>query len=259
MKIFAFAVFALAVTTYGQIPAKHMPPPDKPEWQCPTPAYELLKICGLYKTKDPSLPCPSGDPGTVVCFPPEPTEATSVASPMPLIINSTIPTQKTITCGVYQHNQHTPAHCANTCLPDSFACTTSCMYIQAEDKCVDDLHWVTEAEWQSLMKRLADLEYKGAVFTGTGTAAPTMWPTLGSAQLILDPVQAKDPGNEKIKQCGPNNHDGACFDPSMPHVMERIYIQKNHCEAHEGVKCFQMVEGWVPIGKPVFYDDEAKP
>lgn len=71
--------------------------------------------------------------------------------------------QKTITCGPYQHNQHTPAHCANNgCITnDSWVCTTSCQYVPAEDKCVDDLHWVTEAEWQALMKRLADLEHPG--------------------------------------------------------------------------------------------------
>jgi tetrahydromethanopterin S-methyltransferase subunit G len=28
------------------------------------------------------------------------------------------------------------------------------------DKCVDDMHVVTEREWQALMKRLDDLEWK---------------------------------------------------------------------------------------------------
>lgn len=78
-----------------------------------------------------------------------------------------IPQQKTITCGLYMHNEHRPAHCAtmNSQQEQVFG-STSCMYLQAEDKCVPDIHFVTEAEWQTLLKRLADLEYKGGRVTG---------------------------------------------------------------------------------------------
>jgi hypothetical protein len=54
------------------------------------------------------------------------------------------------TCEKYQHWQHAPEHCANTCSPEATLCTSQCLYVPAEDKCVDDIHVVTEREWQEL-------------------------------------------------------------------------------------------------------------
>jgi hypothetical protein len=61
-------------------------------------------------------------------------------------------------CGKYQHVQYTPEHCANTCPPDGMSCTASCLYVPAVDSCVDDMHMVTEREWQEILARLKALE-----------------------------------------------------------------------------------------------------
>lgn len=91
----------------------------------------------------------------------------------------------------------------------------------------------------------------------------TVWPKIVSVQMILDPVQAKYPGNEKAKPCGPDNHDDACVDLTARHIVNHIYNVKEHCEMNEGVKCTDIYEGnqqvWMPIGKPVFYDETEKP
>jgi hypothetical protein len=84
-----------------------------------------------------------------------------------------------------------------------------------------------------------------------------------SMQLILDSVQAERPGNEHIKPCGKDNHDAACVDPTLPHITNRTYSDKAACESAEGVSC-ESTNGiqpgsWVPIGKPVFYDETPKP
>ena len=60
--------------------------------------------------------------------------------------------KKILHCEKYQHQQYTPAHCANTCSPEGTACTTGCLYVPADNRCVDDLHVVTEKEWQGWMR-----------------------------------------------------------------------------------------------------------
>lgn len=54
-------------------------------------------------------------------------------------------------CEKYQHQQYTPAHCANTCDPESSICTTGCLYVPADNRCVEDVHVVYEREWQAWM------------------------------------------------------------------------------------------------------------
>lgn len=83
--------------------------------------------------------------------------------------------------------------------------------------------------------------------------------TAATVQIILDAVQAKYPGNENVKQCGPKNHDGFCFDPSLRHLTYHVYIHKENCARDEGVSCAELdAPGvnapdvrWVPIDKPV--------
>lgn len=100
------------------------------------------------------------------------------------------------------------------------------------------------------------------------SATKADFPQIVSTQLVLDPVQAKYPGNELVKACGPNNHDVACFDPRARHITNRLYGQsKERCEHDEGVACeelpvcpltveqsFDSCRRWVPVGKPVFED-----
>ena len=69
------------------------------------------------------------------------------------------PKQEPLKCGPYQHEQKTAAHCSNTCDQDGVNCTTECRYVPAQDQCVDEVHFVTEREWQDLMKRLKALEH----------------------------------------------------------------------------------------------------
>lgn len=57
-------------------------------------------------------------------------------------------------CEKYQHEQKTPAHCANTCPPDGISCASVCYFVSEDDRCVDDIHMVTEREWQDLMTRI---------------------------------------------------------------------------------------------------------
>jgi hypothetical protein len=80
-----------------------------------------------------------------------------------------------------------------------------------------------------------------------------------SVQIALDPVQAKYPGNEHAKPCGPSNHDGVCVDDSLPHVTNRLYIQKDHCEQREGVRCTRDQQYFAPINKPVFEETAQVP
>jgi hypothetical protein len=87
---------------------------------------------------------------------------------LPFCTDSTSPFQearpsckeRTLQCGKYQHQQITPAHCANTCAPGATVCTDQCLYIPERTECVDDLHVVTEREWQELITRIKTLELK---------------------------------------------------------------------------------------------------
>lgn len=72
-----------------------------------------------------------------------------------------------LVCGKYQHEQKTAAHCASQC-PDGVACITSCLYVPEFDECVDDVHLVTEAEWQAILDRLNALESPSRLATTTG-------------------------------------------------------------------------------------------
>jgi hypothetical protein len=90
-------------------------------------------------------------------------------------------------------------------------------------------------------------------------------PTSVSVQMIIDSVQAKYPGNEWVKKCGPANHDGTCFDPNIPHLTFHVYSSRRRCENDEGVDCTELDSRWIPIGKPVAQlvtdhpEEEAKP
>lgn len=65
-------------------------------------------------------------------------------------------------CEQYQHEQVVPAHCANTCPTDpetqGYGCTAQCLWMDRTDQCVDDMHSITERDWQNLMTRLDTLE-----------------------------------------------------------------------------------------------------
>jgi hypothetical protein len=63
-------------------------------------------------------------------------------------------------CGEYQHVYHWPGPCGpQVCDEKSMTCESVCVS-PPPDACVDDIHEVTEREWQMLMKRLDELEAK---------------------------------------------------------------------------------------------------
>lgn len=66
-----------------------------------------------------------------------------------------------VVCPRYQHEEILPAHCATTCEPTLSACDAICKEVSAFDGCVDDLHIVTEREWQDVMARLKTVEVQG--------------------------------------------------------------------------------------------------
>ena len=51
-------------------------------------------------------------------------------------------------CGKYQHEQMAAARCYSDCSADGVFCLGMLKCDPAEDKCVDDMHQVTEREWQ---------------------------------------------------------------------------------------------------------------
>lgn len=63
-----------------------------------------------------------------------------------------------LTCGPYQHLYHWPGDCGPVpCV--NLSCEAVCTPVPY-DKCVDDMHEVTEREWQSVLERLKALEQK---------------------------------------------------------------------------------------------------
>jgi hypothetical protein len=67
-----------------------------------------------------------------------------------------VPACKPLKCEKYQHEQRLPARCMNTCSSDGGICTSQCIYVAAEDKCVDDIHQVSERDWQNILHVLKE-------------------------------------------------------------------------------------------------------
>lgn len=64
-------------------------------------------------------------------------------------------------CGQYEHVEHWPGRCGPSLCKDLNGTLSSCDAVCTPlppDKCVDDLHTVSEKEWQSLLVRLTILE-----------------------------------------------------------------------------------------------------
>src|SRR6185437_6596756 len=85
--------------------------------------------------------------------------------------------------------------------------------------------------------------------TAAGQTAKVI-PTGATAQLVLDPVQARYPGNEHVKPCGPTNHDNACVDESLPHITNHLYGKRGTCELNEG--CREVGDARYPISQAAF-------
>lgn len=60
-------------------------------------------------------------------------------------------------CPQYQHMDHWAGHCGPaSCDATGSICTTECAF-PSPDRCVDDMHIVTEKEWQSLQGELKNI------------------------------------------------------------------------------------------------------
>lgn len=70
--------------------------------------------------------------------------------------------QPPLKCPQYQHVYHWPGQCGPAPCDDGplgYTCYSVCAPVPP-DKCEDDIHEVTEREWQEIMKRLEQLELK---------------------------------------------------------------------------------------------------
>jgi hypothetical protein len=62
-----------------------------------------------------------------------------------------VPECAVLACPKYQHRKYTPGHCANTCDPQGMACTSQCLWVPEVNVCEDNVHFVTEREWQAML------------------------------------------------------------------------------------------------------------
>lgn len=60
-------------------------------------------------------------------------------------------------CGDFQHVYHWPGPCGPQECSSEGGCLAICLP-PPEDKCVDDMHDVTERDWQDLMERVRAVE-----------------------------------------------------------------------------------------------------
>lgn len=88
------------------------------------------------------------------------TGASAQQNSVPFYVTATTPL---ITCPKYQHLQQTPSHCEFICDANSYICSTECKNVPAINECKDDIHFVTEREWQELTERLKKLEEKSKI------------------------------------------------------------------------------------------------
>lgn len=80
--------------------------------------------------------------------------------------------QRPLKCGKYQHVEHWSGRCGpqpNQCDPDSTICAAAAICTSVPpDHCADDLHVVTESEWQDLKEHVRTLERFICVNGATG-------------------------------------------------------------------------------------------
>lgn len=80
--------------------------------------------------------------------------------------------------------------------------------------------------------------------------AATVWPTIVSAHIVLNSVQATQQGHP-VPVCTEKSTT-TCYDPSLRNITGRLYSEKSNCERMEGVDCTRNQERWAPIGLPIF-------
>lgn len=79
-------------------------------------------------------------------------------------VQAATPQANPLKCEKYQHVYHWPSACGPSSCSDvggMSSCDAVC-YPPPPDRCVDDMHSITERDWQALMERLNRLETKQA-------------------------------------------------------------------------------------------------
>ena len=104
------------------------------------------------------------------------------------------------------------------------------------------------------------LPYKcvdGYCLIGKPILNPTVFPIITSAHIVLNSVQAKEQ-DHPIPVCTEQSTT-TCYDPTLPNLNWHEYAAKANCEIYEAVKCASIYDHdeqrWIPIGKPVVYDE----
>jgi hypothetical protein len=86
---------------------------------------------------------------------------------------------------------------------------------------------------------------------------PTVFPAIASAHIVLNFVQAMEQ-DHLIPVCTEQSTT-TCYDRTLPNLKWDEYASKDNCEIYEGVKCASIYglddQRWIPIGKPVVYDE----
>jgi hypothetical protein len=89
------------------------------------------------------------------------------------------------------------------------------------------------------------------------TQPPTVFPVITSAHIVLNSVQAKEQ-DRPIPICTEQSTT-TCYDPTLPNLKWHEYAHKDNCERYEAVKCTSIYDHdeqrWIPIGKPVVYEE----
>ena len=125
-----------------------------------------------------------------------------------LILFCTAAAGAQLKCGKYQHVEHWTGFCASMCsaIPP--------------DTCVDDMHEVTEHEWQDLTQRVKQLELNEGVWkVGTTTTLDGAVSSTGVSPGAL----TLDPSPKSCEYWGAHRVDDKCamdivFYPPTPHL-----------------------------------------
>jgi hypothetical protein len=174
MKKFWIAAFLLATSCRAQTIPEHLAKGirscEKRAWPTnPTCEGYALAMAHWYYLEHPDLfASPASASATITIEsnnPPSPDQGQIIFGsdhPSLLVVAPAIKlpgyTPKPLQCGKYQHVEHWPGACGPVPC-DQNGCSAVCLP-PPPDKCVDDLHTVTEREWQDLMKRIEKLESK---------------------------------------------------------------------------------------------------
>jgi len=123
---------------------------------CPSGYYLDSDLNQCFKHTNYKFTLPAGIPHDDSCIytvhNPNVLECTSSTTPL----KSPIP--KPLKCGKYQHVVHEDAYCGGSACKGNGPCVSIAVCHPEVNECADDMHPLTEKEWQELMQRIKVLE-----------------------------------------------------------------------------------------------------